>query len=470
MMTEVPPPPPKKRSKFLRAGLALGLVVLVGVLWVVVSVLIAKPSVDPTVHAKAVELAQRGQPDADQPSRYPQLLEALAELDRQIDLLADEIISDERYQQTQSRSLNFYAIIDESDPDNIDAEKIALQAIDARRAAELVLERGLLDEFLASLDAPNLANEYPNAFDDEGNLLAMYEWLLAELGVFREHTMTVVAASRILAERGEIERAASLLEDLAPLPGILTRHITLIEHLVGYAVGAVIANEIAHIAARPDLTPEALSTLRRAQNRLADLGSLETAIDGEALFMRDFHFRTHTAGGRYIPSAGERIMGGYEPDASGGDFTPQLSDITGYLAVRRDTSLAKAEEFYDRIRTAIDEDDPAARASMLESMERDVEALSPRYAVVRMVMPALARVAQNTAKYRAQTIALDVLLAMAAYHLDTGNWPDSIETLIPDELNEHPTDPVTGQPLEYRHEPGEPPTLESFGPEDASGR
>ena len=107
---------------------------------------------------------------------------------------------------------------------------------------------------------------------------------------------------------------------------------------------------------------------------------------------------------------------------------------------------------------------------MLESMERDVEALSPRYAVVRMVMPALARVAQNTAKYRAQTIALDVLLAMAAYHLDTGNWPDSIETLIPDYLNEHPTDPVTGQPLEYRHEPGEPPSLESFRPEDASGR
>ncbi|MCR9218065.1 MAG: hypothetical protein NXI14_12810, partial [bacterium] len=203
MMTEVPPPPPKKRSKLLRIALTLGLVVLVGAVWVIVSVLIAKPSVDPTVHAKALELAQRGQPDPDQPSRYPQLIEALAELDEQIDILADEIISDERYQQTQSRSLNFYAIAAEPDSDDIDAEKIALQAIDARRAAELVLERALLDDFLASLEAPNLANEYPTAYDDDGNLVPMFGWTLGELGQFREHTMTVAATSRVLAERGE---------------------------------------------------------------------------------------------------------------------------------------------------------------------------------------------------------------------------------------------------------------------------
>ncbi|XHC26239.1 hypothetical protein ABWH91_02490 [Phycisphaerales bacterium ac7] len=470
MMTEVPPPPPKKRSKLLRVVMALGLVVLIGAIWVVVSVLIAKPSEDPTVHAKALELAQRGQPDPDQPSRYPQLIEALAELDEQIDILADEIISDERYQQTQSRSLNFYAIAAEPDPDDIDAEKIALQAIDARRAAELVLERALLDDFLASLEAPNLANGYPTAYDDDGDLVPMFGWTLGELGQFREHTMTVVATSRVLAERGETERAASLLEDIAPLPGILTRHITLIEHLVGYAVSAVIAEEIAHLATRPDLTPQALATLRRAQAELADLGSLETAIEGEALFMRDFHFRTHTAGGRYIPSAGETIMESYEPDAPDGGFTPQLSDVTGYLAVRRDTSLAKADEYYARIRAAINESDPETQASILEAMEQDVQDLSPRYAVIRLAMPAVARVVQNTSKYRAQTIALDVLLAMAAHRLDTGNWPDSIQALIPAYVDEHPTDPVTGQPLEYRHEPGTPPTLESFGSENNSGR
>ncbi|MCR9217526.1 MAG: hypothetical protein NXI14_10030, partial [bacterium] len=264
--------------------------------------------------------------------------------------------------------------------------------------------------------------------------------------------------------------AASLLEDIAPLPGILTRHITLIEHLVGYAVGAVIAEEIAHLAISPDLTPQALATLRRAQAELADLGSLETAIEGEALFMRDFHFRTHTAGGRYIPSAGESIMEGYEPDAPQGGFSPRLSDVTGYLAARRGTSLAKANEFYNRIRAAIKEDDPATRATMLEATERDVEALSARYAVVRMVMPALARVVQNTAKFRAQTVATKVILAMAACRLDNGDWPESIEALIPAYLDEHPTDPVTGEPLEYRHEPGTPPSLESFGSESASGR
>lgn len=431
--------------------------------WVVASVLTATPSVDPTVHADAVALASRDQPDPDQPSRYTDLVEALTELDRQIDVLAGDIVSDEEFQQTGTRSLNFFAILEEPDPSADDAEQIARQAAEARRASDIVLERRLLDDFFDVLRSPNLAHEHPNAFDDAGNLLPMYEWLLPELSDFREHSMTVVGTARVLAERGDTEQAAALLEGLAPLPGVLTRHITLVEHLVGYSIGALIAAEIEHLATHPDLTPEALATLQRAQERLADIGSVEIAIDGEAIFMRDFHYRTHTAGGRYIPSAGDEMMDSWGNPAPEHSLVTKLKDASGYLAARRDTSLAKTEELYDIMRDAIHETDPTKRAAILSDLDREIESLSPRYALIQMVMPAVARVITNTSKYEAQARAMEVLLAMAAYRLDTGDWPTALDQLAPDYLDAVPINPVTGEPFEYRHEPGEPPSIQRLG-------
>jgi hypothetical protein len=430
--------------------------------WVVASVLTATPSLDPTVHTRALELAARDQPDPDQPSRYADLLEALADLDRQIAAIANEVVSEEEIRRTGVAEINFFTIVEEPDPTADDAEQIARYTAEARRAVNIILQRGLFDDFFEILQSPNLANEYASAFDPSGNLLPMYEWLLMELSDFRRYSMAIVASARVLAERGETEQAAALLEGISPLPGVLTRHVTLVEHLVGYAVGALIASEIEYLAAHPDLTPEALASLRRAQERIADIGSLETAIDGEAIFTRDFHYRTHTAGGRYIPSAGDAMMGSSSSSPSG-DFAAKLTDAAGYLAVRRDTSLAKANEFYDMMRDAINETDPAKRTAILNDFDREIESLGPRYALIQMVMPAIGRVVTNTSRYHTQSRATAILLAMAEYRLDSGDWPTSVDELVPDHLDAVPINPLTGDPFEYDHEPGEPPTLERLG-------
>jgi hypothetical protein len=58
---------------------------------------------------------------------------------------------------------------------------------------------------------------------------------------------------------------------------------------------------------------------------------------------------------------------------------------------------------------------------------------------------------------------MEVLLAMAAYRLDTGDWPTALDQLVPDYLDAVPINPVTGDPFEYDHEPGEAPSIQSLG-------
>ncbi len=434
--------------------------------WVVASLLTARPSVDPTVHTDALALANSQQPEPNTPSRYPDLVEAFTDLDAAMDRVANDVVRAEGYHGTGVRMVDFATVRFPPDPTGPEFDTEIADAEDARRAVDVILERNLFDEVFSVLRSPNLANDYPTSHDAAGNLLPMYEWTLDELSLFREQTMTVVGCARVLAERGETGAAAALIEGISPVPGVLTRHITLVEHLVGYAIGAAIAQEIEFIAQSPGLTPETIATLRRANERLANIGSLETAIKGEAIFLRDYHYRTHTVGGRYIPSAGEDLSGSWGSTPGGNTIVIKLQDVTGYLAVRRDASLAKADEFHDMMRRAINEPDPATRDSILDDYGRQVDSLSPRFGLLQMVMPAMARIVTNAAEYQAQSTALGILLAMAEHRLDHGEWPTSLDDLVPDYLDAIPINPVTGDPFEYDHEPGQPPSLERLGIED----
>jgi len=465
--SETPGTPGDTRSQRKLSGKAWTAIVAGGLLiitvaWVVVSVLTARPSVDPTVYTDAVALANREQQDPDAPSRYGELVEALMEYEQRMAVLAEEVVSDDESVRTGVKELKFYTVRVELDPGDEDAELIAQQASDARRAIQIAEQRELFAAIEELLRSPNLANEYSSAFDSDGELLPMHDWLLGELANWRAYSNAVVARARVATERGELEHAAEVLERAAPLPSVLTRHVTLIEHLVGSAIAALLASEIEFIATRPDLTPEALAALQRAQVRLSDLGGLDIAIEGETILMRDFHFRTHTAGGRYIPSAGEELAGsGMEPEDL--KLPRRLKDAAGYLAVRRDTSIAKAEELYGLVRDAVNEPDPTRRGRIMADSDARVEALGPRHGLLRYTMPAISRVATNSFKIQAQMRGLGILLDMAAYRLGEGEWPESLEVLVPDYLDAIPVDPRTGDPFEYEYEEGEPPSLERLG-------
>ena len=52
---------------------------------------------------------------------------------------------------------------------------------------------------------------------------------------------------------------------------------------------------------------------------------------------------------------------------------------------------------------------------------------------------------------------------MTKHHAETGDWPATVDELVPDYLNEVPTDPANNKPIRYRHDPDQPPTIGQIG-------
>ena len=453
-----PNPLSPKQWIIIGVGLALGTVI-----WVFASVLTAKPYADQSVHADMVALANTQQPDPDAPSRYADLVDALMEFDAALDQVANEVVREEGYFGTGVKILDFSTVRVELDPnDQFYYERHLADAADVRRSVDVILERRLFDEVTRLLRSPNLGNGYPSAYDESGALLPMYEWSLQEFAYWRKFMLTPIGCARVLAERGETQRAASMLEHCDRIPGMLTRQAMLVEHLVGFAVADMIATEIEFIATRPDITPQSIATLRRSHERLSDFGDLAVAIQGEAVTLRDWHYRTHTAGGRYIPSVGEQITTSFSAVEPIG-LKERLGDMTGYHLARRRASLAASKKLFQNYEAAAREHDPLERDRFITAALDSVSSLNDRYEFLKLMAPSLGPVILSHFKVQARITALDLLLHMAQYRLDHGDWPESLNQLIPHYLDAIPTDPLTGKPFEYNHTPGQPPSLERLG-------
>lgn len=448
---------PKSWTALIAVVLVLGTV-----LFVVASVLTARPSVDPTVHADMLALANSQQPDPDAESRYSELIEALIEFDR----LTERIVQDSPEAVDDHWSgtrIAWSAIL--QDPDAEEGDLLAIREESVRSALDTLEDQAAFDEIAELLRSPNLASNYQTGLGENGNLLPMYEWLLPNLSNWRHYADAVAARSRVAAEKGDLESAAERLESGSRLPGVLTRHATLTEHLVGLSIVRPISREFELICTNAEITPRTLAILNEVLQELSDLGGLQIAIRGEKITTRDFLYRTHTAGGRYIPSIGEQIIHGLGSLHRVG-ARKRLEDVTGYLAARRDASLKVMAPIYQYYEYAAQEAEPDERDRLYQDAEHSMDSIIDRHEFLKQIFPTLDFPITEYWGTRARITALGILLAMAEHRLDSGDWPTSLDHLVPNNLDAIPINPQTGDPFEYNHTPGEPPSLESLGLED----
>jgi hypothetical protein len=125
--------------------------------------------------------------------------------------------------------------------------------------------------------------------------------------------------------------------------------------------------------------------------------------------------------------------------------------------------LAKAEKLTEKVIDMHNEADPVVRYRMSLDIADEWDSLGSRYPVLEFMMPNYHGLSHAALRAEANALALGILLAMADYRLDSGEWPTSLDELVPDYLDAIPTNPVTGDPFEYDHEPGQPPSLERLG-------
>lgn len=472
MVTPVPPPPSKEPSRALRVGLVAAAILLLVLAWMIASVMLATPGANPSLRAEFMALPESVQPDPSAPNRYPDLVAKLAAFDAIIEQVKAEAqpVLDERAVTdfVHTNLIDFQAPAPASEPDESDAitpEGIELQKHYTQEALDRMDRAGLFDDIAEILRSPNLANPYAGGIDENGDPRALYLWEMPELGRMRHFSMAQITRARLARQSGEPQRAAELLAQIAPLPVVLTRQATVIEHLVGYAIAELILTEARSIATDSAADTSTLTTLERAIEPLNHLNTPHIAFDGERLGSRDAHDRTHTTGGRLIPSAQDRFMSeiGFElgtPPETG--TLARLPDIRGYAYASRDASLDLMDTYYSKITSAIDESNPATREALIADADRMAEEVSWRYPLPRVLLPALGQFVKQWYTIQHSVRATNTILAMARYRADHADWPESLEQLVPDYLDAVPIDPQTGDPFEYEHTPGQPPTLEFF--------
>jgi len=84
------------------------------------------------------------------------------------------------------------------------------------------------------------------------------------------------------------------------------------------------------------------------------------------------------------------------------------------------------------------------------------KALSERVGdvILAFFMPTLSRAVVLQKEYRAGTDVERAAFALAAFHAETGRWPEGLAELTPKYLPAEPLDRFTGRPLVYRPRPG----------------
>ena len=74
-----------------------------------------------------------------------------------------------------------------------------------------------------------------------------------------------------------------------------------------------------------------------------------------------------------------------------------------------------------------------------------------RYTPIAIYLNSIGAVRETVSKYVALADGSIAALALQRYRLAHGQYPDTLDALIPTYLNELPLDPLNGEPLRYRH-------------------
>ncbi|MFU8829193.1 MAG: hypothetical protein ACNA8P_07130 [Phycisphaerales bacterium] len=445
-----------------RIAIVAAFIMLCIIIWMLVSALTARPAPDTTVRDRMAELTNSVQPDPNAPSRYEDLKSALAQFEAALDAIAVDLRTESEATENNSSpqwDINFHAVR-EGPPAGDPHPDRTLE--NARRALAALEQRAELDSITRLLRSPNLSHQYGSHDSSSEAYVPITSWLFEELSPFRRYVHAQVARARLASEAGDHQRASEILLEASPVPGVLTRQAFLVEQLVGNACATTLLEELNHLARQPGLETATLETMREVHRRLSDLGDITHSIRGERLFIEDIHYATHTAGGRFIPSAADTLLSSDTPDQPRSTLT-RLGDVTGYLFARREASLRKADELYGQVEDALQEPDPATRDRLFAEIDAASDRLSTRYMLLQYIMPAISRASRNSLEVRAKLAHSEVLLAMAQHHAATGDWPTSLDQLIPHYLDAIPINPLTGKPFEFNHTPGEPPSLERLG-------
>jgi hypothetical protein len=415
----------KTRSRRTGCLSILGIITLAAGLFIAREVYLAvtaTPGDAVDYHARTIELVEEAQPEG--PDGWTHLLDAIDAMNRVNDEFDPELLSSAF---DLTRSPGAY---DEDYPlplqDYLTAAKEVLSGMDEAGVFES------LDRLAAS----------PRAVRDtrHQNVEKLIEILLPELGRMRQLARSLAGKMHLEHEAGRDDEAARAFEHGMTLSRVAGSQFTLIDHLVGIAIAALMIDELQHqLVERPHDEAALRHMLETLQTQ--EMLGVGLALRGERILVMDAIQWTHTDDGNgdgrlILTQLGDIGMlsgtGGYN---FGGWKIINMASIA-FPSKKETTQLT--EEYFDAIE---------ARAAMTFAERQAAPtppvlgALPPRQLVLGMMLPAFGR-AMETGDHAKMLIGgAKLALAIELYNIETGAYPGALDDLVPDILPELPTDP-----------------------------
>jgi hypothetical protein len=251
----------------------------------------------------------------------------------------------------------------------------------------------------------------------------------------------------------------------------LGRHVshgaTLIESLVGIAIGQIASNATLTYIERAKLTSkQAMERLKELRD-LPPLTPMADKIDvGERIMGLDALQMIRRGG---FNGLGLGLLGAEEK--------PSDEDLKALGMIDWTPTMRTMNKWYDRMAAAMREKDRAAREEQFDKLDEELERVAKKNlkpgdvakllggketgkvvgesignVLMGLLMPAVRKV--QMAQDRAVQVQnnLQVAFAMAAYHADNGRYPANLDDLAPKYLPAVPGDIFSGKPLIYKPE------------------
>ncbi|HEV7280630.1 MAG TPA: hypothetical protein VGN57_10530 [Pirellulaceae bacterium] len=328
---------------------------------------------------------------------------------------------------------------------------------------ETLDERGLYDAATLARAEPFLASEaaealrrahaarecasdvrYPITFERG------YDGQVTYIQTLRTLANLLALESEVHAAKGNLNAATDSLLTLIACSETLAEAPDLVAYLVRMAIIAVASDYAMNLIDRADFPPEDLKRLQDAFARQSFHGQMLRGMQGDQY--QSVHF--FSARDNSVRELSDDRLS-WLP-LRGGDQALTLD-------LRRKFLEAAAEGFPEADRAAAKADARVDRIASSGIADRF------RYALTQELAVAFGAYVNAALRGEAQVRIAATCCACERYRQEYGDWPPTLESLVPSYLPEVPLDPVDGQPLRYRVD-GERMILHSVGhfrPENA---
>jgi hypothetical protein len=309
-------------------------------------------------------------------------------------------------------------------------------------------------EFVAGSSKPYCYREYvcdPNKEDK-----SLFDIILPNLGTLRKLARLGIWQSRTNLKKGQIRQGLEDCLDVVRAGSHWQGKGTIVEQLVGIAISAIAHDEILHIMAMQNLSSTDLKQIHQQLSEVYNKGYPTMNMEGERLAFLDIvqHVFTDSGpgGGHLIPDRWHQWM--QDNRFYGWQELKLLPLFTAASMVhaRRDETLAKANEFYNRCAENAKITPYEKHIDKLGNTEKMLFSLPEyRYFLLRYFMPAVDRVSEFVYRGKVTHESTVAILALKRWQLENKEYPENLNELVTAGLlKELPIDPFSDRPVVYK--------------------